>query len=395
VSAVTPAPARRSRKREIRWGLSVLGLCAFFLVLRWQVIEAYHIPSPSMEPTLRGDPVHGDKVFVNKLAFRLADPKRWQIVVFRHVEPREGERIYVKRLVGLPGEGVEIRDGDVFIDDAIARKPRDVQEELLMPVYRSNFSKDEFTAFWNVQAAPADWEIVLGRLLVPAGRSFRATTRAIVMDHHEAFDNSVYGGENPASDLALAVRFKPLARMGSVSFELAKNEDRLELRLEGGFGRRMGVLRHNGRDVTPVGREPLEAGREVSLLFWNIDGEILVEVDGRTLYSAPYVPTPIVPPAKPSNSVRIEVSESGCEFVSVFLSRDVFYTEEGDLQRVRRIELSRGDGARELPGYFFLGDNSPKSQDSRHWLETRVAPKDWIGTPFVIFWPPERIRILR
>ncbi len=377
---------RRPRRRELRWALVVFGVCALFLLLRWQVIEGYHIPSPSMEPTLRGDPSDGDKVFVNKLAFRFSDPRRWQIVVFRHKDAREGERVYVKRLVGLPGETIDIRCGDLYVNGAIAEKPRDVQAELLFPVYTSNFSPDEFTRFWRPDER-SDWQVDDARLRVPKGKEFQMVARNEVRDDYP----DGHGGENLVPDLAIEARFRLVGSRGSVSFVLGKDQDRLELKLEVGSGSRTGVLRQNGADVTPLGREPLSSGRDVSVLFWNIDGRVLVEVDGRPLYGAPYVPTRAPRARAGHNSVSVQLSEAGAEFHSLRLSRDIYYTTQGQFDVPRPIVLS---SVREAPGYFFLGDNSPNSHDSRHWGSTRVTHEEWIGTPFMVFWPPSRIRLL-
>src|SRR5262245_37688758 len=56
---------------------------------------------------------NGDRILVNKYLYSFSDPKRWDVVVFRY--PGEAKTNYIKRLVGLPGESLEIEQGDVFI----------------------------------------------------------------------------------------------------------------------------------------------------------------------------------------------------------------------------------------------------------------------------------------
>ena len=81
------------------------------LILRAFVVQAFWIPSGSMVPTL----LPGDRVLVAKFWYHFTDPKRGQIAVFRYpVDPR---RDFVKRVIGLPGEMVEIRDGQVYINE--------------------------------------------------------------------------------------------------------------------------------------------------------------------------------------------------------------------------------------------------------------------------------------
>jgi len=59
------------------------------------------------------------------------------VIVFRNpVNPSEN---YIKRLIGLPGETIEIIDGDIYIDGLIARKPPQVQKELWMPIYDHDY----------------------------------------------------------------------------------------------------------------------------------------------------------------------------------------------------------------------------------------------------------------
>ena len=107
-------------------------ILALVILLRWQVVSAYHIPTKSMEPTLLGDPDDGDKILVNKLYYHIFSPVRWQVAVFA----RENDsRSLIKRIAGLPNETLDIRNGDLYIDDEIVKKPWDVQEELLVPVF--------------------------------------------------------------------------------------------------------------------------------------------------------------------------------------------------------------------------------------------------------------------
>ncbi|MFA6242664.1 MAG: signal peptidase I [Candidatus Hydrogenedentales bacterium] len=105
-------------------------LIALVLTVWWLFVQPFRIPSGSMEPTLHGDPGFfiGDRVFVNKLIFgprvpftnirifRLGQPKRWDIVVFRSVEPESPNKVLIKRVVGLPGERVHIANGKIHIN---------------------------------------------------------------------------------------------------------------------------------------------------------------------------------------------------------------------------------------------------------------------------------------
>src|SRR5262245_25231359 len=66
----------------------------------------------------------GDRLLVDKNVYNLRNPRRWEMVVFRcpDPDPKEFGKPYVKRLIALPGETVQIEDGDVYINGEIARK---------------------------------------------------------------------------------------------------------------------------------------------------------------------------------------------------------------------------------------------------------------------------------
>ena len=80
---------------------------------------------------------NGDRILVLKCVYQFVDPKRWDVVVFKNpINPTEN---YIKRLIGLPGDTIEIIDGDIYINGLIARKPPAVQKELWMPIYDNDF----------------------------------------------------------------------------------------------------------------------------------------------------------------------------------------------------------------------------------------------------------------
>ena len=58
----------------------------------------------------------GDRIFGNRLAYINKDPQRFDIVIFKY--PDDETQLFIKRVIGLPGETVEIRDGKVYIDGA-------------------------------------------------------------------------------------------------------------------------------------------------------------------------------------------------------------------------------------------------------------------------------------
>lgn len=93
-------------------------LCIAFVfgVVRPFVAEVLFIPSGSMSPTLES----GDRVLADKLAYRLGEPRRGELAVFD--SPEEGG-LNVKRVVGIAGDEVEIRDGVLHVNGERQREP--------------------------------------------------------------------------------------------------------------------------------------------------------------------------------------------------------------------------------------------------------------------------------
>ena len=108
------------------------------LVIRTFVVQAFKIPSGSMLPTLQ----IGDHILVNKFIYWFTDPQRDDIIVFKF--PQDEGRDFIKRVVALPGEKVEVRGKQVYVNDKPLREPfavhmdRSLQESPISP--RDNFS---------------------------------------------------------------------------------------------------------------------------------------------------------------------------------------------------------------------------------------------------------------
>jgi signal peptidase I len=132
---------RRSLPLVVELPLLVVATIVLTLLVKALLAQAFYIPSASMEPQLR----EGDRVVVSRLAYRLHDPRRGDIVVFpspaappddrgvleglvddllESVGVRHpGDDVLIKRVIGLPGETIEGRDGVVWIDGRRLTEP--------------------------------------------------------------------------------------------------------------------------------------------------------------------------------------------------------------------------------------------------------------------------------
>lgn len=89
------------------------------LILRTFVIEGREIPSESMVPTLKVN----DRVMVNKFIYRFKEPQRGDVIVFNPPEVIPSKYPYIKRLIGLPGDTVEIKNNKVYINGRALKEP--------------------------------------------------------------------------------------------------------------------------------------------------------------------------------------------------------------------------------------------------------------------------------
>ncbi len=118
----TPTPDTQSpnRARKPAWREhleSILLGVALALVIRAFVIQAYKIPSGSMQPTL----LAGDRILVNKFIYRFRAPQRGDVIVFRY--PEEPKREFIKRLAAVGGETVALHSGQLVVNGEVIAMP--------------------------------------------------------------------------------------------------------------------------------------------------------------------------------------------------------------------------------------------------------------------------------
>lgn len=98
------------KKELLQWAAVLITAAVLALFINNVLVVNAEIPSGSMENTI----MPGDRVFGNRLAYTFGEPKRFDIIIFRY--PDDESQLFIKRIIGLPGETVEIRDGNIYID---------------------------------------------------------------------------------------------------------------------------------------------------------------------------------------------------------------------------------------------------------------------------------------
>lgn len=125
------------------WAETIVVALILALVIRAFFLQVFWIPSGSMEPTLDIK----DRIVVNKVAYHFRLPRRLEITVFRQVASADNEkRDLIKRLVGLPGEKLQLKDGVIYIND--------------QPVKADHTMNQDFANFGPIIIPPASYFVM-------------------------------------------------------------------------------------------------------------------------------------------------------------------------------------------------------------------------------------------
>jgi signal peptidase I len=364
---------------------------------------------------------NGDRILVLKCIYQFFEPKRWDVIVFKN--PPDPTINYIKRLIGLPGERVQIFDGDVYIEGQISRKPPKVQNELWMPVYDNDYQpvrpgEDSFNGhvwqqpFRNVQ--DSKWITTDGnsptifRLDSPAdelntlvydtsiGNDFKAT---YAYDDIDGYPYMPY-----CSDLMVRFYCRATDSQGRIGIALSKYQTNYKawVDLTGEM-----VITEEGQDGKSVERArraidpPVKDGPAL-VKFANVDHELIFQFGGekltydlgRDLEDAVRMIEDTEPRAEIFGSGKLMVSHIG-------IFRDIHYTaakfanssEYGRATKDNPFVLGEDE-------FFVLGDNSPNSEDARWWSRSGeankglspyrvgVVPRDYlVGKALFVYWP--------
>ncbi len=371
------------------------------LLVRGLLLEAYAIQSDSMNPGFQT----GDHLLVLKPALDTREVARWDVVMADRsvdLEVAAGVDAIIKRVVGLPGEWIEIRDGDVWVRPAdapatqplaIARKPDDVTRGLLVTAHTStglqspwNFPKHPAAA----PGAPAWVRLDAG----PGGASgpVRATFEGPVLDGQWPADGQGWeGGEVEVNDTAVELVLGEVT--GTLEIVLQEKPDVFTVRLPPA-GEGPASIHHNLSASGVVATTTVE-GRGLSgnqtVLAWNVDNGVRVFVDGELWLSWDYAANEPRPPGTAVvNAPSLRVTSGAVEIRWALVLRDLHYSAQGTHGTDPRGGLTP---ARVPPdGLFLLGDASRQSRDSRYFGP--IPGSAVRGRPLAIYSPWARHRWL-
>ena len=128
----------RSRKKSIGreiWEyirMIIIVVAVVILAQNFLIINA-KVPTESMVNTI----MVGDQIFGNRLAYKFGDPQRFDIVIFKY--PDDEKQLFIKRIIGLPGEKVDILNGTVYITGADG-KTLELRDDFVSEENKDNYS---------------------------------------------------------------------------------------------------------------------------------------------------------------------------------------------------------------------------------------------------------------
>ncbi len=122
-------------KEILVWMFQVAVVLACAVVVAIFFFQTVTMQEGSMEPTL----ATGDRFFINTMAYKLGSPKRGELIVFK-TSPKEEASMHIKRVVGLPGETVQIKEGQILINGETYKEGRDFP-----PISNPGLAEEEIT----------------------------------------------------------------------------------------------------------------------------------------------------------------------------------------------------------------------------------------------------------
>ena len=111
------------------WGISIVAAVVMALLIRTFIVELYIVDGPSMRPTLQ----HEERLVVSKFIYKIRNPEKGEILIFRY--PRDPSRDFIKRVIAVGGDTIEIKEGRVYVNDQM------LKEDYILEKTRTEYPK--------------------------------------------------------------------------------------------------------------------------------------------------------------------------------------------------------------------------------------------------------------
>ena len=361
----------------------------------------------------------GNRILVNKLWLKFKNPNRWDVTVFVYplydlkckncstqlpdTEWHDGLRCprcgstrfskkkknYIKRLIGLPGEKLQIVNGDIYINDKIQRKPNSVQDTLWLPVYNSHYPIKEDTAPLWVAGSNA-WTIHKDSLTLNS-MSQGSSDASLVTFARRISDQNGYNnraGSNEMGDIKINFDVTPLKGSQSLEVVLEKNNDIFTAVITTNDTDTKSYLK-KGENVLVEDNVHIQTGQKHKIALSNVDGIVSLSIDNKKIFVFDNDDGKVTE-VRPFDTSRVRFGGThvNATFENIEIFHDIYYTNlsAGTWGTTQPIQLGEKD-------YFMMGDNSRNSNDSRVWKF--VPEKNIVGKAFFVFWPLNNIKFIK
>ena len=333
----------------------------------------------------------------------------------------DSEKNYIKRLIGLPGETIRIRHGDIYVNGRLAVRPPDVQDAQWQFVYDSAYVPKE-----PATSAPAAWIAEEGAVKLD-GATLRLTPgaggRAEARYGRRISNVSTYMGCNKE------YRFYPNVErgvgnyypVGEIKWDVEATLDRpgvLRLAIDEDEIHCVGTVRFGAaaaktnlqfsREGVSENHPPVESDFAAApdkphrVIFSNASGRLQLTVDGATVLSCEH-PMP-ESDLTVSSGAALSVESAEADFSRIRLYRSIYYRPPETLEArgtyavdtsgryVMTPDSLTGPSGYRIPEgqYLALGDNQANSWDGRFW--GAVPQRNLIGQGVVLWWPVNMLR---
>lgn len=352
----------------------------------------------------------GERVLIDRLAYAWGQPRRWDLIALH--ASGDPDYLEVKRVVGLPGERIAIRRGDVYADGRIVRKRLDQLRQLAILVHDSAFEPP------NASRVPARWRAAVtpwdrlpacepGTMPIPVSKwlvyhHWRCFASPLPRtDEYPVLDNYGYNQNESRQlhrvrDLLLVARLRLDGASGRVALRAYDGDDWLQVNLE--FPAKRASLCRRGLCVCTASLPTAAYAQDVKLEFALCDRQAVLAVDQRVVICWPYdaadeadgvqaVAEELGPTVSAAarrehedrtlaQSQPFGIAAEGLSLVIRRLQvfRDLHYLDPQGLGRdwTAPARLGRGE-------VLVFGDNVPISRDSRHWERPGVTGDQILG----------------
>ena len=362
----------------------------------------------------------GDRILVLKTLYQFKEPDRWDVVVFKN--PAEPRINYIKRMIARPGETLQLFDGDVYINNKIARKPPKIQDELWMPVYNNDYRpvKPEQPYFnghtWRQpfeNTSGSAWNLAdekdpsIFTLDTPKGSvSTVKYNPAVGNDFKAAYaynESRSFEFLPIVSDIKLSFNADISDASGMLGIVMSKYDTTYKANLDPNGTMQITASNPLSKDTTILASTKLDkipSGKFVPVYFSNVDHILTFKV-GDNFISKDLGTDPN------SAGVRIydiqpyvAIAGSGKQTLShIALYRDTYYLDIDPYTRQRSRASEKKAFTLAENEYFVMGDNSPNSADCRWWnsygvknnkghYRMGIVPRDYmVGKAMMVYWP--------